>query len=157
MHGGGGSQAAKRAENVSGLAYLPRRLCTADVLILFHRLDKHGLGSEPLPDEAGVPSLLEALDVDDREKSGWPHALSTIEVSATSTPVRDTNACRLSCIHADASCTVLTRFFLAGSFTSTWRRLPYKAGYEHAQQRARAESRSPWRLLAPSRTSPESK
>ena len=41
------------------------------------RLDRHGIGTEMLPDEAGVPSFLDALDT---AQPGWPHALSTLDV-----------------------------------------------------------------------------
>jgi hypothetical protein len=41
------------------------------------RLDKHGIATEQLPDEAGVATLLQALSP---ESEGFPHSLSTLEV-----------------------------------------------------------------------------
>lgn len=57
-----------------------------DVLVLyclfepFCRLDKHGVGSEKLPAEAGVPTLLDALNP---STSGWPHSVPLLEVCST--------------------------------------------------------------------------
>lgn len=47
------------------------------------RLDKHGIATEQLPDEAGVATLLHALSP---ESEGYPHSLSTLEVRVLSWP-----------------------------------------------------------------------
>lgn len=50
-------------------------------LLMFNdRLDKHGVGTETLPEEAGVPSLLDALEASNAIE---PHSLPLIDVSSS--------------------------------------------------------------------------
>ena len=48
-----------------------------NVVDLARRLDKHGIGTQALPEEAGVPTLLDALDP---ASAGWPHSVAAMEV-----------------------------------------------------------------------------
>lgn len=48
-------------------------------MIRMCRLDKHGIGTERLPEEAGVATFLDALEP---EQPGFPHTVSTLQVRA---------------------------------------------------------------------------
>ena len=73
-------KAGQYRQNVRNPSAKLARDAVIELILCIHRLDRHGVGSEILPDEAGVPSFLDALDA---AQPGWPHALSTLDVRLT--------------------------------------------------------------------------